>query len=56
MGLQIYSFFPYYDRQTHKMFHFKALFLAMALLKQDSLCPFGLTKTFRFMARFLAMA
>ena len=30
------------------MFHFKALFLAMALLEQDSLCSFGLTKTFRF--------
>lgn len=30
------------------MFLFKALFPAMALLEQDSLCLFGLTKTFRF--------
>ena len=33
-----------------------ANFLAMAELKQAWLCSSGLTKTFHFMARFLAMA
>jgi len=31
-------------------------FLAMAELKQALFCSFGLTKTFHFMAPFLAMA